>query len=312
MEKKVDVTLGFACNNNCRFCVVADKKDVIKDFSTREAKNALQRGIDDGAGGVILTGGEPTVRKDILELVSYARSLGFDDIIIQSNGRMFYYMDFCIRCVRNGVTIYAFSLHGHKPEIHDHLTRAPGSFKQTTTGIKNLKSLNQRVVTNTVITKQNYKTIPVTAKLLINLGVDQIKFSFPHIMGNALKNLEDVIPTKTEVMPYVLKGLKRGFRANIPVLIEAIPFCFLKGYERCCLDIYTPPVEIIGRHTIIPDFDRIRKLKSKSKGPRCKECKYYLVCEGPWREYPEIFGWDEFKPVPGKKVKNIEEIIRMQ
>jgi radical SAM protein with 4Fe4S-binding SPASM domain len=45
------------------------------------------------------------------------------------------------------------------------------------------------------------------------------------------------------------------------------------------------------------NFNRWRKEEGKLKGPRCKECKYFKCCEGPWREYPRLFGWEEFKPV---------------
>ena len=36
---------------------------------------------------------------------------------------------------------------------------------------------------------------------------------------------------------------------------------------------------------------------------------YDLVCDGPWKEYTDIFGWDEFKPVPGKKVNQNTNLL---
>jgi hypothetical protein len=35
----------------------------------------------------------------------------------------------------------------------------------------------------------------------------------------------------------------------------------------------------------------------------CPECDWHASCEGPWREYPELFGWDEFVPVKKAKPK---------
>ena len=40
-----------------------------------------------------------------------------------------------------------------------------------------------------------------------------------------------------------------------------------------------------------------KKEKFRMKGPRCPQCRHYVECEGPWKEYPQIFGWDEFKPM---------------
>ena len=50
----------------------------------------------------------------------------------------------------------------------------------------------------------------------------------------------------------------------------------------------------------IEDYKKYRLTQGKTKGPQCKNCLYFSICEGPWREYPEIFGWDEFKPVTKK------------
>jgi hypothetical protein len=45
------------------------------------------------------------------------------------------------------------------------------------------------------------------------------------------------------------------------------------------------------------DFDKVRLKMAKTKGPNCRKCKFYASCEGIWGEYPEKFGWEEFKPV---------------
>ena len=48
---------------------------------------------------------------------------------------------------------------------------------------------------------------------------------------------------------------------------------------------------------VVEDYTDYRQNKGKEKHAKCKKCKYYKVCEGPWRDYPAIYGWDEFKPV---------------
>jgi hypothetical protein len=37
--------------------------------------------------------------------------------------------------------------------------------------------------------------------------------------------------------------------------------------------------------------------QGKSKRAECRSCRWDARCEGPWKEYPELFGWDEFRPV---------------
>ena len=293
---RVDIKVGFTCNNNCRFCVVADMRH-IGDQTTEKIKRDLELGRTNGAIEVVLTGGEPTIRPDIFEIVSHARNLGFRFIQIQTNGRMFYYKKFCEEIIKSGANVFSPALHGHKPEIHDYLTRSPGSFNQTVTGIKNLRELDQTLSTNSVITKQNYKFLPELARLFVDLKVDGFQFAFPHAVGNAYRNFDEIVPLKSAIMEYVRRALDIAIDSGVRVMVEAYPFCFMKNYEKYCSEFYIPPTEVRYPDSVTPDFERERKTKYKSKGPQCRECKYFSICEGPWREYPQIIGWDEFKPV---------------
>jgi len=95
----VDIKLGYTCNNNCRHCVIADQRehalDMIgkEDLSTEEFKREILKSRKRGFTSIIFTGGEPTIRKDFLELLDYASFIGFR-VNIQTNGRMLYYPEF--------------------------------------------------------------------------------------------------------------------------------------------------------------------------------------------------------------------------
>lgn len=294
--KKADIKTGFSCNNNCRFCVQGEKKR-FGDKSTEKLKNIFKRAKRD-CQIVVFTGGEPTIRRDIIELVAFAKKLGFSIIQIQSNGRLFAYKNFCQKIIKAGANEFAISIHGHIAQLHNYLTSFPGSFNQTYLGIKNLKNLGQRVITNTVIVKSNYRHLPDIAKLLICLRVDQYQFAFVHALGNAWQNFDSIIPSKSLVKPYVHKGLELGIKAGIKVMTEGIPFCFMKGYEDYIAENIMPKMKIFDLdQTVIEDFEKTRRLEGKVKGPQCKKCYYYYKCEGPWREYPERFGWKEFEPI---------------
>jgi hypothetical protein len=60
---------------------------------------------------------------------------------------------------------------------------------------------------------------------------------------------------------------------------------------------------------VVLSWENTRKEYGKQKFPQCKECKYDLICEGPWKEYPEKHGNWEFKPVKGEKIKSQDEIL---
>ncbi len=293
--KRADIKTGFNCNNHCRFCVQGNKRVLYGDKSTVEIKKALQEARND-CDSVVFTGGEPTVRKDIIDLVRYAKSLEFETIQIQSNGRMFCYEKFCTAIIIAGANEFSPAIHGHIAQLHDFLTASKGSFKQSITGIKNLKKRGQKVITNTVITKSNYRHLPEIARLLSYLKVDQYQFAFAHALGTAGENFESIIPRMSMIMPYVKEGLDIGIVAGKKVMTEAIPYCLMQGYEEYIAEKIIPDTKIYDYDRIIDDFTEIRRKEGKLKGPKCKQCKHFQYCEGPWREYPEKFGWTEFVP----------------
>ncbi|MFY9401934.1 MAG: hypothetical protein WAQ07_00775, partial [Candidatus Omnitrophota bacterium] len=83
------------------------------------------------------------------------------------------------------------------------------------------------------------------------------------------------------------------------VTVEAVPFCFMQGYEDYIAENYIPSTKIYDAELVVDDFTLTRKREGKSKGPLCRKCSHYNICEGPWKEYPQQFGWNEFIPLKG-------------
>lgn len=294
--KKADVKVGFLCNNKCLFCVQGDKRLTFRQKSFQVIDKELACASKD-CKAVVFTGGEPTLHKGFFALLDSARSRGFQSIQIQTNGRLFCYEDFCSESVKNGATEFSIALHGHTSAIHDALTCAPKSFSQTVQGIKNLKKMGLRVSTNTVITKKNFKYLPAIADLLVVLGVEQFQFAFPHILGRAAENINRVIVPKRRVIRYVKRALDIGIKAKKKVMVEAIPYCFMKGYEAYVAERIIPETRVFDAGFVVEKYSHYRKTIGKTKRKDCLGCRYFTICEGPWREYPANFGWKEFKPV---------------
>ena len=293
--RRVDLKIGFICNNNCKFCVQAHKKEFGKR-SIRQLKQHLEYEAANYKE-VVFTGGEPTINDDIISLIEHSKRLGYSLIQVQSNGRMFAYKDFCLKIVEAGANEFAIAIHGHIAKLHDYLTSSEGGFKQTIKGIENILSMGQRVITNTVITKSNYRHLGDIARLLVHIGIKQFQFAFIHILGNSAKYIDAMVPRKTLVESYVKKALDIGILAKAIVMTEAIPYCFMRGYEKYIAEENIPKTKIYDLDYIIDDFTEIRQKEGKTKDKQCKYCYYYNICEGPWREYPEKFGWGEFKPI---------------
>lgn len=301
MDKRVDLKVTFQCNNRCEFCAQGHKRELYVERTLEDAAAELLKAYEDGARGAVFTGGEPSMHPRILELVKAAKKTGFETIQLQTNGRTLAYPGFCAALREAGADEVAPSLHGAIAATHDALTRAPGSFKQSVAGIGNAVKAGFNVVTNTVITAQNYRELPGIAKILISLGVNQYQFAFIHIVGTAKENKKRIVPRKTAVMPFVKKALDLGIRAGVPCYTEAIPFCLMKGYEDCVAENMIPGSRVVDADMVIKDYAAYRRNEGKAKGPLCKSCLYFKACEGPWREYPAMYGWSEFKPVKAPK-----------
>jgi len=294
--ERIDLKVGFACNNRCLFCVQGDKRARFAPRATDELREVL-RTERRRVRSVVFTGGEPTMRRDLPELVAHARELGYTTIQIQTNGRMFAHPGYARRLVACGATEFSPALHGHVPELHDHLTEAPGAFAQTVAGIRNLKSLGQLVLTNTVVTRSNYRHLPEIARLLVSLGVDQLQLAFVHPVGTAGAEFQSVVPRMELAAPYLAAALQVGIDAGRSVNTEAVPPCILPGYEHCVVEKRIPRTAIYDAESTIADYTRYRLDEGKLKGPDCPVCVHVADCEGPWREYPERHGWSEFRPV---------------
>lgn len=297
MRRRADIKVGFSCNNQCLFCAQGKKRSLFQNRTTEEVENILQNCALNNIVEVVFTGGEPTIREDILKLVSYAKSLNFRSIQIQSNGRMFSYIDFCKKMIDAGATEFSPAVHGHNAKIHDYLTNSHGSFNQTIQGIKNLKKLGQLVLTNTVITSCNYEYLPSIAQLLIDFNVDQFQFAFIHAVGTAAFNRDWIMPKMKKVMPFVKKGLALGIKAKRKVMTEAIPYCFMTGYENYIAENNIPSTKVFDQDLIIEDYGENRVTEGKQKGAQCKNCKHDVTCEGLWKEYPALYGFDELLPI---------------
>jgi MoaA/NifB/PqqE/SkfB family radical SAM enzyme len=296
MGKIGDIKVGYSCNNDCMHCVVAHKR--------KEGDKTLERvkqdiGLAFGAcSHLILTGGEPTIRKDFLQILEYAKR-NFKEITIQTNGRMFSYEKFTKKVMQATKTIKVFfvvAVHGDSKEIHDAVTRVAGSFEQTVKGIENLEKMKSNVKIQTVITKLNYRHLPKIVKLFSEKGIKKIQFPFVHPAGNAFKYSEKIVPKMSKVIPYVKSAIDLAKKMGVEIKTEGIPPCCLKENQECISEFSRKiEIEMNCPEEVNQNFDHIGVNYSKTK--KCSGCSMNNLCAGTWKEYFELYGDGEFKVI---------------
>jgi len=296
--KRADIKVGFACNNNCLFCVQWDKRTKYNPRTVVEIKKIIREEYEKWCEWVVFTWWEPTVHIWLVECVEYSKNIWYKVIQIQSNWQNFSDIEYVKKLINAWVTEFWPSIHWFKAETHDFLVKTPWAWNKVIKWLINLRNLNQLVIINSVITKQNYKEIPMLAELLVKLWVNQFQFAFVHILWSADKNKYDVVPIKSEIIPYVKKALDIWKRSGIVCMTEAIPFCFMQWYEWAIAEYnFMPETTVVDAEHRTESYANYRLNEWKAKGEKCKECIKNNICEWPWKEYPEMYWWSEFKPI---------------
>ncbi|MBW2044492.1 MAG: radical SAM protein [Deltaproteobacteria bacterium] len=300
--KKSVIITGYKCNNRCRFCCNLHKRGVPESSSEKIAGEVLEA-KNRGATYLEIIGGEQTIRADIVELVRFAKKLGFEVISMATNGRMFSYGEFAKDIIGAGLNHIIFSVHGHNAKLHDSLTQVEGSFDQLLEGIKNVRSLGIKDIgSNTTIVKQNYKFLYNIGYFLYKLGIRNAEFIFVDpTRGGALDDFESIVPRLSEAAPFIRSCLDIGKSNGVAHWhIRYVPLCYFEGYEDQISEIQER--KIFQTEHLAPDFKNLdvensRKEIGRVRPEKCKKCVKYDICEGIWVEYYKRYGDKELKPI---------------
>ncbi len=296
---RADVKVGFACNNRCLFCAQGHKREGCAHVPFEELVARVEKGRET-SDELVLTGGEPTMHPKLIEVIRRAKQLGYRQIQVQTNGRMLAYGKLVDDLVAAGATEFSPALHGHTAELHDSLTRAPGSFRQTVTGIRNVRARGLPIVSNSVVVRANTPHLPALVELLARLGVGQAQLAFVHPVGTAWELFDEVVPRLSDVVGPIRQARAVSRRFGMTLVTEAVPYCFLSGMEELAVEEHIPKTTVIDLDGKPFDYSRWRPAEGKAHGPPCEVCAERMRCEGPWREYPDRYGWDEFVPVASR------------
>jgi len=303
-KKKIVIFLGYSCNNNCIFCINAEKRNIIKDKATSQILKEIYLSSKKEKIDIIeFIGGETTIRDDFFEIISAAKKLKIPDIVIATNGRMFSDMDFAKKAIEAGLKSIIFSIHAHNSKLHDLLTRSPGSFEQLMKGVKNLKKIGfNKINGNTTVVKQNFKNLDKIAKLHIKLGIKNVEYIFVDPQyGGAHNDFENIVPRISEASVYMRKALDIGRKAGyLQWHVRYVPLCYFKDYLNQISEI--KEAKLFRSKHWAPDFineDVVenRKKYARIKTQKCRGCLLYNICEGIWTEYIKHYGDSELIPI---------------
>lgn len=326
MTERSRLFTGYGCNIKCKFCFYKGKKHIdIKDQIYRQLEEGKRYGIKDWD----ISGGEPTILPYWFDLLRDMREMGFRNIACISNGYKFAEDSFAFKSKGAGLNEILFTLLGMRRHIHDGMTGVSGSWDRVLRAIDHARYYGYKIRINTVVTKDNYKSLPEMADY-VNALVKPVAFNFlPYRIENSAPKKKNIIKY-SDITPYIKEAIDK-LDNRIKIAIRYVPFCLFEGYEEYVAGYlqrvfdeyewneYTIRKFENARHgKDIPVLDcesdkwklELKALQGSIKhvanhSTNCLKCKYLKVCDGIWKSYAKVWGIDEFKPIEGEKTNCI-------
>lgn len=177
------------CNQKCLHCYAGEQEYAIKnELSTEEWKKVIDKLKEIRVPQITFTGGEPTIRDDLVELIEYSK---WFVTRLNTNGVLLT-KELCKKLYDASLDSVQITLYSSNEEEHNKLVGA-NNFKETVEGIKNAIEAGINVSTNTPLCKLN-KNYVDTLKFVKELGVKYVTCSGLIVTGNATK--EESISTQ--------------------------------------------------------------------------------------------------------------------
>jgi MoaA/NifB/PqqE/SkfB family radical SAM enzyme len=278
-HKKIMI-LGFthACNNACFFCKIPARGAGSKDFVMKAIRGAARRGYS----SIDLRGAEPTTSPYIFEYIRAARSHGFRSITLFTNGRMFYYPDFCRKIIAAGLTKVIFSLHSHKQESYEKITGVKGSFRELITGIKNLRGKAVELGGSLLVHRSNIACAHTTLDFFAQRGIGF--FMVSPVVPSHLDFTGEVDIDKDRILSYAdIRTLGRNLALArfARGTLYFIPPCLVRGLNKFKSKVNTN----LGNIMVVFEDAKTKRLaplikRMVSKKKDCARCTDATGCDG--------------------------------
>ncbi|MDD4907708.1 MAG: radical SAM protein [Candidatus Omnitrophica bacterium] len=272
------------CNQRCRFCSNPPNENML---SLEAGKKMIDYYVKRGCDGIFFTGGEPTLSPHLMDFMKYAGQKKVHFRIV-SNGQKLADPEYTRSLIDLGLRHLHISIYSVREEVHDFLTRTPGSLKNALKALENLGRIGGITVDlNMVINHYN------AGHLLENVKFFVEKFPFVrHFVWNNLdpsttraRRNKDTRPTLNQMewslyqaMVY-LTGQGRTFR------VERIPLCYLNGFEHTAAETRKIVKQedrstyFLDKRGILEEKDWLNKW-GYSKGECCDFCSLKTICPG--------------------------------
>jgi len=154
------------------------RQRVDRELTTEEWQAGLRVLWEVGVPHVCFTGGEPTLREDLVELVRYAEEQGLVTGLL-TDGRRLRDREFLDELLLAGLDHLQITLASHRPEVHDSIVGREGAWEEAEAGLRNALDGDVYVVVHIVVVPANAGSVAETVAYMAELGVPAVALSSP-------------------------------------------------------------------------------------------------------------------------------------
>jgi MoaA/NifB/PqqE/SkfB family radical SAM enzyme len=243
-NRYVSMTMEFRCNLKCVHCMIEGSMDRLAPQTFEQFRRVLERNEKTRQWtGLILTGSEITLHRDLPEWVRLARASGFERVRIQTHGMRLANRAYCEELIAAGVNEFFISITSADAASHDAITAVPGSFDKTVRGLEVLDEFDEIVtITNSVVTSRSFRDLPALVRNLQPLRrLAQMEFWFYFPMSE--KDDKDLVASHIDALPYLRESIALLRAQGRGIEVKNFPECLL-GEDRDALYNHQPKLLI--------------------------------------------------------------------
>ena len=222
----VSLTMEFRCNLACTHCMIEGTMDRLRPVDLAQFERVLAAREAHGWTGLILTGSEITLLKDLPRLAERARRAGFRHVRVQTHGMHLDHPGYLRRLVEAGVDEFFVSVAAATAETHDRITQVPGSFDRTLAGLEAVEQHDAISITNTVLTSESFAELPALVQLLGHLE-RLVQMEFWNFFPMREADPKGLIVPLRALLPPLREAARLAEAAGRRVEIKNVPVCAL-------------------------------------------------------------------------------------
>lgn len=220
----ISLTMEFRCNLACTHCMIEGTMDWLRPTSAEAFDQVLRDRPARGWSGLILTGSEITLLRNLPRLAERARTAGFRHVRIQTHGMHLDNSVYVRRLVEAGVDEFFVSVAAGSAATHDRITQVPGSFDRTLAGLEALEVHDVISITNTVLTTESYAELPLLVQRLGHLRrLRQMEF-WNYLPMREADDKGLIVPLR-DLLPSLRIATRLARAAARRVEVKHVPVC---------------------------------------------------------------------------------------